>query len=61
MDLALWAFNHGLAPEELAAALEVTREQAELVYADIRSKRRATRYLHAKAVLVEPVSEVGNQ
>lgn len=61
MDLALWAFNHEIPAEVLAAALGVTRERADLVYADIRSKRRTTRYLHAKAVLVEPVSEVGNQ
>lgn len=60
MDLALWAFNHELPAEELASFLGVTRERAEFVYADIRNKRRTTRYLHAKAVLVEPVSELGN-
>jgi NAD+ synthase len=60
MDLALWAFNHGHAPAELAAALGVSLELAEFVYSDIKSKRRATRYLHAKAVLVEPVFEVGD-
>ena len=42
MDLALWAFNHELAPEELGSALGISRDRAELVYADIRAKRRAT-------------------
>jgi NAD+ synthase len=60
MDLALWAYNHDRPPTELANALGITREMAELIFADIATKRRTTRYLHAKAVLVEPVSEVGN-
>lgn len=58
MDLALWALNHGRSPAELAAALGITPEQAAFVYADIEAKRRTTRYLHAKAVLVEPVAEL---
>jgi NAD+ synthase len=57
MDLALWALNHGRPASELGAALGITGEQAERVYADIRAKRRTTRYLHAKAVLVEAVAE----
>jgi hypothetical protein len=28
------------------------------VYNDIEAKRRTTRYLHSKAVLVEPVGEL---
>jgi NAD+ synthase len=59
MDLALWALNHGCAATELAVALGVTTEQAEFVYADIQAKRKTTRYLHAKAVLVEAVAEAG--
>ncbi|MGH8249510.1 MAG: NAD(+) synthase [Steroidobacteraceae bacterium] len=59
MDLALWAFNRGLPPEAVAQAIGITRERALLVYADIRAKRRATRYLHAGPVLVEAVPEIG--
>jgi NAD+ synthase len=55
MDLALWAFNHGRTAAELAAAIGITTERAEFVFADIQAKRRTTRHLHAKAVLVEPV------
>jgi len=58
MDLALWALNHGRPAGELAAALGVTEAQARRVYADIELKRRTTAYLHARPVLVEPVSEL---
>ena len=60
MDLALWALNHGHTAAELADALGISGERAELVYADIQAKRRTTRYLHAKAVLVEAVAELGH-
>jgi NAD+ synthase len=58
MDLALWALNHGRPAAELAAALGITEVQAQHVYDDIAAKRRTTRYLHSKAVLVEPVTEL---
>ncbi|MFZ5893637.1 MAG: NAD(+) synthase [Myxococcota bacterium] len=58
MDLALWAKNHGLPAAELAAALSITEQQAELVYRDIDAKRRTTRYLHARPELVEPIAEI---
>ena len=60
MDLALWAHNHGHAPQELASALGIDEAQAAAVYGDIEAKRRATRYLHARPVLVEPVPELGS-
>lgn len=59
MDLALWARNRGISADALAECLGVTAEQARRVYADIDAKRRATRVLHAKAYLVEPVVELG--
>jgi NAD+ synthase len=58
MDLALWAHNHAVPVAELATALGLTEPQAGFVYADIEAKRRATRYLHAAPVLVEPVPEI---
>lgn len=58
MDLALWAHNHAVPAAELAAALGLSESQAGFVYADITAKRRATRYLHAVPVLVEPVPEI---
>lgn len=58
MDLALWALNRGRPAAELGAALGFGTPQAERIYADIQAKRRTTRYLHAKAVLVEAVTEL---
>ena len=58
MDLALWALNHERPASELAAALDLDIEQAEAVYADIRNKRRTTRYLHRPPVLVGEVGEL---
>ncbi|MCC7329880.1 MAG: NAD(+) synthase [Gammaproteobacteria bacterium] len=58
MDLALWAHNHGCSPAQLAAALGIGEEQAAYVYRDIEAKRRTTRYLHLKPVLLEPLPEL---
>lgn len=58
MDIALWAHNHGVATAELAGYLGMSEEQARFVYRDIENKRNATRYLHAQALLVDPVTEI---
>ncbi|MBW7930336.1 MAG: NAD(+) synthase [Gammaproteobacteria bacterium] len=58
MDLALWAHNHGRSAAQLATALGISEEQAVNVYRDIEAKRRTTRYLHLKPVLIEPVAEI---
>ena len=51
------SITEGLAGE-LAQALEVTEEQASLIFADIAAKRRASRYLHQAPLLVKPVDEL---
>lgn len=58
MDLALWAFNHGVPAAELAPVLEITAQQAAVIYDDIQAKRRATHYLHRAPLLVDPVTEI---
>lgn len=58
MDIALYALNHGYEAAELAKAINITPEQAANVYRDIEAKRRATRYMHLKPQLVEPVAEI---
>jgi NAD+ synthase len=58
MDLALWAYNHKVPEEVLARSLGISREQATLVYRDIKSKRDTTRPLHARPQLVRAVDEV---
>jgi len=61
MDLALWALNHGIAKEELAEALGTSPERAGRVYDDIGAKRRATRQLHLKPLLLGPVPEIDGE
>ena len=59
MDLALWAYEHGVGAAELGKALGVSAEAAQAVYADIEAKRRVTRYLGGAPILIgEPVSAV---
>ena len=58
MDLCLYARNHNVPAETAAGALGLRAEQVERVYKDIDQKRRTTKYLHARPLLVEPVSEI---
>lgn len=58
MDVALWALNHNIPASELAVELGIEEKQAEYVYNDIESKRKTTKMLHMKGVLVEPVPEI---
>jgi NAD+ synthase len=58
MDLALWAHRHGRSAAELARALSITEQQAANVFRDIEAKRRTTRYLHLRPVLVEKLPEL---
>lgn len=58
MDLCLYGKNHGISPENVAAATEMTIEQVKRVYRDIDAKRNATRYLHTQSLLVDRVDEI---
>ena len=58
MDFALWAKNHDVPAQDLAAFLGISPERAQHVYKDIDVKRAATRYLHRRPILMAPVSEV---
>jgi NAD+ synthase len=58
MDLCLYGRNHNVPAGEVAAAIGLTDAQVERVYRDIDQKRRTTRYLHARPLLVSPVPEV---
>jgi NAD+ synthase len=60
MDLALWALNHNVPADQVAELLNISVERAELIYADIRTKRRATRYLHLPPTLIEGVPELSH-
>jgi len=58
MDIALWAKNHGVPAAELAAHLGIDVKRAEFLYKDIDAKRHTTRYLHARPILVDAVTEL---
>jgi NAD+ synthase len=58
MDLCLYATNHGVPAEEVAPAVGLTPDQVGRVFKDIESKRRATKYLHMRPLLVDAVTEV---
>ena len=58
MDLCLYAFNHGVSAAEVAPAVGITEAQVERVFKDIAAKRRATKYLHVRPLLVDAVAEV---
>lgn len=58
MDLALWALNNGYSASEFAEASEIDDATAEYVFKDIATKRKTTRYLQSKAILIEDVVEI---
>lgn len=58
MDVALWSHNHKIPASELAEELGIDEKMAEHVYNDIESKRKTTKVLHMKGVLIEPVPEI---
>jgi NAD+ synthase len=60
MDLCLYAKNADIPAPEAADALGLTPDQVQRVYTDIDSKRSATRYLHERPLLVEPIHELAH-
>ena len=58
MDLALWSLEHGYGAAELGRALGIPGTQAAAVHADIANKRRTTRYLHERPLLVPDAAVV---
>jgi NAD+ synthase len=55
MDVLLYAFNHDVPATEAGKPLGLSEEQVNWVYRDIQSKRRTTRYLHMRPLLVDKV------
>jgi NAD+ synthase len=58
MDLCLYGHNQGVAAADVGAATGLTAEQVERVYRDIEQKRRTTRYLHSRPLVVEAIPEI---
>ena len=58
LDVVLWAKNHGVGYDTIAAELGLTLEQVARVCDDIDQKRRTTAYLHAPPLLLDRIVEV---
>ena len=58
MDLCLYGKNNRYLPEQVAKSVSLTPEQVQIVYNDIDTKRRTTRYLHLPPQLIEDVTEI---
>jgi NAD+ synthase len=55
MDLCLYGKNNDIPLEEVAGAVGLTADQLTRVYHDIDQKRRTTKYLHLKPLLIEDI------
>lgn len=55
MDLCLYAHDHGIPPERVADAVDLSPRDVARVFDDIEQKRRTTRYLHLPPQLVSPI------
>jgi NAD+ synthase len=47
--------NHRVPAEEVAPVVGLATAQVERVFRDIEAKRRASRYLHMRPMLIEPI------
>lgn len=56
MDVALLAHNNGESSAKLAKTLGIGLDQAEFIYRDIETKRRATAVLHWPGIAIETVA-----
>jgi len=55
MDLCLYGLENGIPAADVARSTGLTPEQVALVWRDIDSKRKATRYLHEQPLLIEEI------
>jgi NAD+ synthase len=53
LDRCMYALDHGIAAEEVAAAVGLSAGQVLEVYRDIAGRRRTTRYQHEAPLLVD--------
>jgi len=57
LDLCLYALDHGVSPDAVAGVLDWPLERAQAAYADIKTKRAATRYQHMAPVMLPDAEE----
>jgi NAD+ synthase len=54
----MYAKNNNIPETEVSAVIGLTPEQVRKVFTDIDNKRKTTRYLHLKPLLVDAVPEI---
>ena len=58
LDICLYAKNNNIPAETVSKIIDLTPEQIKRVFADIDNKRKTTRYLHLKPLLIEDIPEI---
>ncbi|MCF7972865.1 MAG: NAD(+) synthase [Phycisphaerae bacterium] len=58
LDVCLYGLNHNLPIEEVAQAVDMSVPQAQQVYQEIKSKRRATAYMHLSPMTAREIHEI---
>ncbi len=58
LDVCLYGLNHNLPIKDVAEAADMSIKQVEQVYQEIRSKRRATAYMHAMPRTAQDIPEI---
>jgi len=58
LDVCMYAKNHRISAADAAPAAGLTADQVEKVYIDIDNKRKSTRYLHLKPLLMQDIPEL---
>jgi NAD+ synthase len=57
LDVCMYALDHGIPAETVAPAVGLTPEQILDIFRDITGRRRSTRYLHERPLLIAPVAD----
>ncbi len=58
LDLCMYAKNNNISATDAATVVGLTPVQVQRVYTDIDNKRKTTRYLHLKPLLIDSVPEI---
>lgn len=58
LDLCMFAKNNQISAADAATVVGLTSDQVQKVYTDIDNKRKTTRYLHLKPLLIDSVPEI---
>jgi NAD+ synthase len=57
LDVCMYALDHGIPAETVAPVVGLRPEQVLDIFRDIAGRRRSTRYLHERPLLIAPVAD----